>query len=455
MLGPKPCFGLLWLLGSLPLAAAPVLCQQPAKSGSPQDAKPAAPATPPPLGQQATGRIIETFTRADHWAMRALCLLSLGKDWHPDGVAIVVAALGDKDQRLPAYAVETVLAADERVIAALANGELIGALIGELRVKNDYYRSRVEAALARLAPAAGCSGQTAWQRWWRDHQGSWAPAEWTASTQKNTGGTTTQQVMDRAFDLRDAGLEVVFVLDTTGSMQRAIDAARDAIDDISALLAGIAPKLEIGLVHYKDFGDMGDGAKLLEPLTKQHKKVQERLAKLVASGGGDVPERVEKGVEVALDKATGWTKDANRMLLIVGDAPPHPDTIDALVATVQRAHDQPFAKGKAAVTGPKQSNVRPFITSALATSPAAMPTFTQIAKAGGGTAVQMDLGPPVRGPRGGANPPDPAAAQRAATAAEQVAEHVLMLSFGGSNDGTLREFVQIFFGYRRAGLFDK
>jgi hypothetical protein len=30
-----------------------------------------------------------------------------------------------------------------------------------------------------------------------------------------------------------------------------------------------------------------------------------------------------------------------------------------------------------------------------------------------------------------------------------------MLSFGGSNDGTLREFVRIFFGYRRAGLFDK
>jgi hypothetical protein len=199
---------------------------------------------------------------------------------------------------------------------------------------------------------------------------------------------------------------------------------------------------------------MSDGAKLLEPLTRQHKKVQDRLAKLIASGGGDAPERVEKGIEAALAKDVGWTKDANRMLLIVGDAPPHMDTMDDLLAMVKKAHDHPFAKGKAAVTGPKDSKVRPFITSALATSPAAMSSFAEIAKAGGGTAVRMELGPSRPGgePRVAGERP---AGTRAATAAEQVAEHVLLLSFGGANDGTLREFVRVFFAYRRAGAFDR
>jgi|JRYL01.1.fsa_nt_gb Mg-chelatase subunit ChlD len=425
-------------------------------AGKPGAAPPvAADPAPPPLGQAATGRIVHTYQTAEHWALRALCLLSLGTDWHPDGVAIVLAALADKDERLHAYAVETMLRTNDRVVAALAQKELLAALIDLLRRKNEHLRTRTEAALARLAPAAGCKGHVAWQRWWRDHEGSWAPAAWAPIATQATGGTATQQVIDRAFDLRDAGLEVVFVLDTTGSMQLAIDAARDAIDDITALLAGITPKLELGLVHYKDLGDMSDGAKLLEPLTRQHKKVQDRLAKLIASGGGDAPERVEKGIEAALAKDVGWTKDANRMLLIVGDAPPHMDTMDDLLAMVKKAHEHPFAKGKAAVTGPKETKVRPFITSALATSEAAMASFSEIAKAGGGTAVRMDLGPQRPGGRGEARGEARPAGTRAATAAEQVAEHVLLLSFGGANDGTLREFVRVFFAYRRAGAFDR
>ena len=55
--------------------------------------------------------------------------------------------------------------------------------------------------------------------------------------------------------------------------------------------------------------------------------------------GGDEPERVEHGVQAALDKSMGWDKEKNRMLLIVGDAPPHPEAHDGLIGLVRSAYE--------------------------------------------------------------------------------------------------------------------
>jgi hypothetical protein len=165
---------------------------------------------------------------------------------------------------------------------------------------------------------------------------------------------------------------------------------------------------------------------------------------LVANGGGDAPERVEKGIETALGKEMGWDKEKNRMLLVVGDAPPHAETETELLAMVERAHNHPFAKGKGPVTG-KAQPLRPFITSAIATNAAAKQSFDAIAQAGGGASVLLDLaamkkvdGKPVGGPQG-------------RTAAQQIAEHVLLLSFGAGYEAQLRAFVDVFFRYRNAG----
>lgn len=411
----------------------------------------------PPLGQGATGTLVHNYEEADHWAMKAILLMSFGTDWHPDGVSAVVDALGHRDDRLPPYAVETLLRADDRVVRSLARPELIEELIDESRNKNEYYRERVLAVLKRLAPDANCDDNRSYKRWWRDEKETWAPPAWTEAEVEHGEGTVTARLVERAFDLRDAGLQVVFVLDTTGSMQVAIDASRDAVDDITALLAGITPKLELGLVHYKDFGDFSEGAKMLVPLTRKHDKVRDKLGKLTAIGGGDAPERIEKGVEVALGRKMKWDKDANRMLLIIGDAPAHHDAEDELLALVKRAHDHPFSTGKGPVTGGR-SELRPFITSAIATNPIVLQRFEAIAEAGGGTAVGLNLA--GRGPLGGMPMGDDrerrreGAARKRNPAAEKIAEHVLLLSFGAGYEAQLREFVKVFFAYRRAGLFD-
>jgi hypothetical protein len=243
-------------------------------------------------------------------------------------------------------------------------------------------------------------------------------------------------------------------------MQIAIDNARDAIADVTALLSGIAPKLRLGLVDYKDLEDVKEGARLLAPLTKNQKDVRDKLAKLQAGGGGDFPERVDKGIEIALSKGMGWNKDANRLLLVIGDAPVHPEHETALLDVVKRAYEHPFENGKGAITG-KKAELRPFVTSTIGIGPGPTDQFARIAKAGGGAAVTLELpaptpppGKPAAGGRGAAPPPPPAAAAGGTTASvQQIVEHVLALSFGPSHRAHLQRFVRTFFEYRDAGMF--
>ncbi len=428
--------------------------------GAPQ--APAEPAAPPipALGQAATGTLVHAYGQAEHWSMRAIVLLSLGSDWHPDAVACVLHALRDKDERLVPYGLEVLRGMDDASLQQVATPELVGELIDkQLKRKNKLFTDRLCELLPRLLPAAKATDRRGFEEWWRAAKATYAPPAWEAppaATGEQKGGTVATKVVERAFDLRDAGLDVAIIIDSTGSMQIAIDTARDAIDDVVALLTGIAPKLRLGLAHYKDLGDMGDGAKLLVPMTRDQKEVREKLAKLIAGGGGDVPERVERGVAVALSKEMGWNKDANRLLLVIGDAPPHPESEAPLYELVRKARELPFEVGKGPTTGPKKSEVRPFVTSTIATNPQAKASFEKIAEAGGGTSVMLEVGPPpaapARGGKGGT--PAPAQPAKSSRSVQQVVEHILLLSFGAQHRPQLQRFVRTFFEYRDAGLLN-
>lgn len=415
---------------------------QPPKAAAPAPAA----AVPVPLGEAATQVLVRAHDEAGHWALRAIVLLSLGRDFHPAGSAALLKALADKDARMGAYAVEVLRRMDAVAAPKVATRELVDALVdGPLQEKNEFVRDRTLEALALLVPGTGAADRNGWREWWRKNELLHVPPPWTPPPAAPRGaGTVAGSVVEKAFDLRDAGLQVAVVIDSTGSMQQAINAARDAIEDVVALLSGIAPRFEVGLVHYKDFGDMGDGAKLLEPLTKDQRAVRERLAKLVASGGGDAPERVECGVGIALGKEMGWDRNANRLVLVIGDAPAHEEVLTGLVEMVKRAHDQPFSRAKGPVTGAKvPSKLRPFITSCIATSPAARPHFEAIATAGGGACVLLPMTAP--------NTKDVSSAQ--SKAVQEVVRHVLKLSFGTQYEAQLNLFADVYFTWRDAKAF--
>jgi Mg-chelatase subunit ChlD len=124
-------------------------------------------------------------------------------------------------------------------------------------------------------------------------------------------------------------VEVVFCLDTTGSMGGLIDAAKKKIWTISNQIAAgtPSPRLKIGLVAYRDRRDQYV-TKIFD-LTDDLDAIHGHLQSLSAAGGGDFPESVNQALHEAVGKIS-WSKNekALKLIFLVGDAPPHMDYAD-------------------------------------------------------------------------------------------------------------------------------
>src|SRR5438094_2089862 len=124
-------------------------------------------------------------------------------------------------------------------------------------------------------------------------------------------------------------VEVVFCLDTTGSMGGLIDAAKQKIWSISNQIASgkPTPELKIGLVAFRDKGDAY--ITKVYDLSDDLDAVYANLKTFQAQGGGDTPEHVNQALFDAVHKIK-WSTDKKtlRLLFLVGDAPPHMDYAD-------------------------------------------------------------------------------------------------------------------------------
>ncbi len=124
-------------------------------------------------------------------------------------------------------------------------------------------------------------------------------------------------------------VEVVFVLDTTGSMGGLIQSAKEKIWGIANMFALAEPTLtvRIGLVGYRDRKD--DYITKLTKLSDNLDAVYANLIDLQAGGGGDSPESVNQALNEAVMQG-GWSRAMNtyRVIFLVGDCPPHMDYED-------------------------------------------------------------------------------------------------------------------------------
>ncbi|HKA05852.1 MAG TPA: vWA domain-containing protein [Gemmataceae bacterium] len=124
-------------------------------------------------------------------------------------------------------------------------------------------------------------------------------------------------------------VEVVFCLDTTGSMGGLIEGAKQKIWSISnQIVAGKpTPNLKVGLLAYRDRGDVYI-TKLTE-LTDDLDRIYANIKEYKAEGGGDTPESVNQALNEAVTKFK-WSDDKEtlRIIFLVGDAPPHMDYKD-------------------------------------------------------------------------------------------------------------------------------
>jgi hypothetical protein len=124
-------------------------------------------------------------------------------------------------------------------------------------------------------------------------------------------------------------IEVVFVLDTTGSMGGLIHAAKEKIWSIASTMASAQPTplIRMGLVAYRDRGDQY--ITRVVNLSEDLDSVYATLMDFQADGGGDGPESVNQALYDAVHSiAWGSNPDSYRAIFLVGDAPPHMDYQD-------------------------------------------------------------------------------------------------------------------------------
>ena len=119
-------------------------------------------------------------------------------------------------------------------------------------------------------------------------------------------------------------MDVVFLIDTTGSMGDEIAQVKDSIVDMISEIEGgkPAPDVRFGIVLYRDRGDEYVTKKF--ELTRDTDTIVKSIRDIVATGGGDTPESVNEALYVAIEEMN-WDKDVDtdKTIFLIGDARPN------------------------------------------------------------------------------------------------------------------------------------
>jgi Mg-chelatase subunit ChlD len=136
-----------------------------------------------------------------------------------------------------------------------------------------------------------------------------------------------------------ARLDLVFLVDATGSMGDEIDKLRASMQSIVSQIAALPshPDLCLGLVAYRDKGD--DFLIKAHDLSNDVGGFQQVLNQLQAYGGGDYPEAMNEAFDDTVQNISWRGDGATRLVVLLADAPPHldyggPQYDDSMVAAL-------------------------------------------------------------------------------------------------------------------------
>ena len=119
-------------------------------------------------------------------------------------------------------------------------------------------------------------------------------------------------------------LDVVFVIDTTGSMSDEIARIKQTLLAVTDRVRGLDQEVDLryGAVLYRDLGD--EYLTRHTPLTHDVQAFDRLLQGIQAGGGGDTPESLNQGLSLAVG-GMDWRPGAAKLTFLVADAPPHMD----------------------------------------------------------------------------------------------------------------------------------
>ena len=119
-------------------------------------------------------------------------------------------------------------------------------------------------------------------------------------------------------------LDVLFLLDATGSMSDEIDQIKSTLLSISSRISDLPsnPDLRFGMVAYRDRDD--EFVTRVYHFESDIQNFLNSIREVEANGGGDEPESLNEALHVAVGEPE-WRPNAIRLMFLIADAPPHLD----------------------------------------------------------------------------------------------------------------------------------
>jgi hypothetical protein len=145
-----------------------------------------------------------------------------------------------------------------------------------------------------------------------------------------------------------ASTDVMFLVDTTGSMGSAIQEAQEDAQEAMAQISVALPDVQFGLASMADYGHdfvNYNGQPEISPyddenstdvpwtlhqaITPNQSLISADLLKLAADAGGDGPEAYGRALfESATNPAIGWRPGARGVIVLIADNVPHDDELN-------------------------------------------------------------------------------------------------------------------------------
>jgi hypothetical protein len=131
--------------------------------------------------------------------------------------------------------------------------------------------------------------------------------------------------------LRRTGLDVVIVIDGTGSMRLVIDDVKSKMRQLMFAIHRLVPTARIGVIV---FGGRGEQMER-QPLTTSTGALIQFLNNIQARNGGEWQENTLGAVRMAVDDM-GWRSYAKKVIVLVGDTPPFKEDFDPTLQLIRQ-----------------------------------------------------------------------------------------------------------------------
>lgn len=141
--------------------------------------------------------------------------------------------------------------------------------------------------------------------------------------------TIIEDILEILKDFDNSGnLDVVFAIDATGSMKDDINKLKEELTTKLISILGEETETRLGLLFYRDYGDTYKYMNLpvrVFQFTSNFTTFSRNLnsIKILGKEGGDIPEAVYEAMYASV-KFYDWRDNAQRLIILIGDAEPHP-----------------------------------------------------------------------------------------------------------------------------------